>query len=82
MPSGRGQTGAYVLDGAAEVDEVDVDVDVAVLVSTAIDVRLPSDAELVVSIGTLEVVVALTVMLRLGEEVGEWSSPQSHGSVP
>lgn len=65
MPSGSGQTGAYVLDGAANVDEVDV------LVSTAIELVLLSVAELVVSMGWLKVVVALTVTLRLGEEVGE-----------
>lgn len=62
MPSGSGQTGVNVLDGAAEVDEP---------VSTATDVVLLSDAELVVSMGILEVVVALTVKLRLGDEVGE-----------
>lgn len=77
MPSGRGQTGAYVLDGAAEVDDVD-----DMLVSTATELVLLSDAEIIVSIGILEVVVALTVMLRPREEVGEWSSMQSHGSVP
>lgn len=69
MPSGAGQNGTYVLDGAADVDVV-VDED-DVLVSIAIDVVLLSDAELVVSIGRLEVVVALTVTLKLGVEVGE-----------
>lgn len=51
-------------------------------VSLTMDTVLLSEADEDVSITTLEVVVALTVMLRLGEPVGAWSSMQSQGSVP